>query len=137
MSPNAEIRLVRKSGIPVAAILTLRHRGTVVYKYGCSNHRFHHLAGMPYLFWELIEESKSEGEEQIDFGRTGPENTGLVNFKDRLGTTRTKISYLRYPHSVRANFAQSSQRSVIGSLFALLPSALSSGMGRLVYRHMG
>jgi hypothetical protein len=137
ISPDAEIRLVRKAGIPIAAILTLRHRGTVVYKYGCSDHRFHHLAGMPFLYWKLIEESKSQGLEQIDFGRTEFENEGLVEFKDRLGTTRTKISYLRYPQNPRTKPVQLSERSVVGSLFALLPGALSSGLGRIVYRHIG
>ncbi len=137
MSGDAEIRLVRKSGIPIAAILTLLHRGTVVYKYGCSDHRFHHLAGMPFLFWKLIEESKSQGLERIDFGRTDFENKGLVEFKDRLGTTRTIISYLRYPQNHKTKPAQLSEGSVTRNLFAILPRVLSSGLGRLVYPHIG
>jgi CelD/BcsL family acetyltransferase involved in cellulose biosynthesis len=137
LSPNAEIRVARKAGIPVAAILTLRFRDTVVYKYGCSNHRFHHLAGMPFLFWQLIEESKSEGATQIDFGRTEPDNEGLLEFKDRLGTARTKISYLRHYQCVKARTVQLSPPTAVGKLFAILPGALSSAMGRLVYRHLG
>jgi CelD/BcsL family acetyltransferase involved in cellulose biosynthesis len=92
MSPNVEIRLVRKDNVPISAILTLRHRQTVVYKYGCSDERYHHLAGMPFLFWKLIEESKTAGAEQIDFGRTDLDNAGLTEFKDRFGTTRRKLS---------------------------------------------
>ncbi len=137
MSGDAEIRLVRMAGIPIAAILTLLHRGTVVYKYGCSDHRFHHLAGMPFLFWKLIEESKSQGLEQIDFGRTDFENRGLADFKDRLGTTRTMINYLRYSESQKTKPVQLSKRSAAGSLFALLPRVLSSALGRLVYPHIG
>ena len=137
MSPDAEIRLVRKAGIPIAAILTLRHRNTVVYKYGCSDHRFHHLAGMPFLFWKLIEESKSENSEQIDFGRTDYKNKGLVDFKDRLGATRTKISYLRYPQNLGTTPLQVAEQSMARSFFALLPRVLSSGLGRLVYPHIG
>jgi lipid II:glycine glycyltransferase (peptidoglycan interpeptide bridge formation enzyme) len=137
LSPDAEIRLARKGGVPIAAILTLRHRGTVVYKYGCSDDRFHHLAGMPFLFWKLIEESKSQGSEQIDFGRTESENKGLIEFKDRLGTTRRMISYRRYPHDHGTKQLQLSERSVVRNLFASLPRVLTSGLGSLVYRHIG
>ena len=137
LGPDAEIRVARKAGIPIAAMLTLRHRGTVVYKYGCSDRRYHHLAGMPFLFWKLIEESKSRGLEKIDLGRTEPENRGLIEFKDRLGTTRTMTRYLRYPQKHGTMPVSSSDRGVIGSFFAMLPKPLSSSLGCLVYRHIG
>jgi len=136
MSPNAEIRLARKDDVPIAAIFTLRHRDTVVYKYGCSDHRFHHLGGMPFLFWKLIEESKSEGAEQIDFGRTDLDNSSLTEFKDRLGTIRTKINYLRYPTNEKAGLAPLARMTAARDLCSLLPSPLSSALGRLVYRHV-
>jgi CelD/BcsL family acetyltransferase involved in cellulose biosynthesis len=136
MSPNAEIRLVRKNDVPIAAIFTLRHHNTVVYKYGCSDHRFHHLGGMPLLFWKLIEESKSEGAAQVDFGRTDIDNRGLTGFKDRLGTTRTKIDYLRYPANKKAGLAPLAQIAAARDLCSILPSPLSSALGRLVYRHV-
>ena len=66
MGDRIEIRLALKNGTPIAAILTLRHRSSIVYKYGCSDERFHHLAGMPFLFWKLIEECKESGVEEID-----------------------------------------------------------------------
>jgi CelD/BcsL family acetyltransferase involved in cellulose biosynthesis len=137
MSPDAEIRLVRKGRSPIAAIFTLRQRGTVVYKYGCSEHRMHHLGGMPFLFWKLIEESKAEGLEQIDFGRTDSGNRGLAEFKDRLGASRTLISYLRHPKDLRAKPIQLSDRSTVGRLFGLLPGVFSTRLGRLMYRHIG
>src|SRR5712692_6936466 len=69
MSDKVQIRVARKNGAPIAAMLTLRHRSSVVYKYGCSDETFHSLGGMPFLFWRLIEESKASGAQQIDFGR--------------------------------------------------------------------
>ena len=137
MSPNAEIRLVRKDDIPIAAILTLRHRRTMVYKYGCSDERFHYLAGMPFLFWKLIEESKMAGAEQLDLGRTDLDNEGLIEFKDRFGTTRRRITYLRYPETGREKGVVESCLPAIRRLFSVLPDALSSIMGRLLYRHIG
>lgn len=137
MSPNVEIRLARKDGIPIAAILTLYHRRTVVYKYGCSDEGFHHLAGMPFLFWRLIEESKTAGAEQLDLGRTDLDNEGLVEFKDRFGTTRRRITYLRYPETARKKGLVESYLPPTRRLFSVLPDALSSRIGQLLYRHIG
>jgi len=136
MSPNIEIRLARKNGIPIAAILTLRHRSTVIYKYGCSDEKFHHLAGMPFLFWKLIEESKAVGAEQIDFGRTDLDNQGLIEFKDRFGTARRQLTYFRYPETLGKSFVASSLPAT-RRLFSVLPDALSSMAGKMLYRHIG
>ena len=136
MSPNLEIRLARKNGAAIAAILTLRHRGTVVYKYGCSDERFHHLAGMPFLFWKLIEESKAAGAELIDFGRTDLDNKGLIDFKDRFGTTRKRLTYLRYPEGATGKSVVSSLPAT-RRLFSILPDSLSSRLGGMLYRHIG
>jgi CelD/BcsL family acetyltransferase involved in cellulose biosynthesis len=137
MNPNVEIRLARKDNVPIAAILTLKNRSTVVFKYGCSNEKFHHLGAMPFLFWKLIEESKMEGAEQVDFGRTDLENTGLIRFKDRLGTTRKLLTYFRYPGSTRDLEVATSELPATRRLFSVLPDALSSRAGQLVYRHIG
>jgi len=137
MSPNVEIRLARKDSIPIAAILTLRHGGRMIYKYGCSDEDFHSLAGMPFLFWKLIEESKAAGAEQIDFGRTDLDNQGLIEFKDRFGTSRTRLTYLRYPESARDKSVVASYLPAMRRLFSVLPDALSSTAGGLLYRHIG
>lgn len=137
MSPSLEIRLARKDGIPIAAILTLTHRRTVVYKYGCSDEKFHHLAGVPFLFWKLIEEARTAGAEQIDFGRTDLGNEGLARFKDQFGTTRKQLTYLRFPDSAAGKYPAASDLPAARRLFSMLPDALSSRAGRLLYRHLG
>lgn len=137
MAPNAEIRVASKDNKAVAAILTLRHRGTVVYKYGCSDERFHHLGAMPFLFWKLIEESKRAGAELIDFGRTELENEHLTQFKDRFGTSRRGLSYFRYPERARMSNSPALDLPATRRLFSILPDALSSRLGRAAYRHIG
>jgi lipid II:glycine glycyltransferase (peptidoglycan interpeptide bridge formation enzyme) len=137
LSPNLDIRVIRKDGVPIAAILTLRHGRTVVYKYGCSDESYHHLAAMPFLFWKLIEESKAAGAEQIDFGRTDLDNKGLIAFKDRFGTTRRQLTYLRYPIIEAEKSAVASYLPAARRVFSILPDALSSRAGGLLYRHIG
>ena len=137
MSPDAEIRVVRWGGSPIAAIFALRHRDRVVYKYGCSDHQFHHLGGMPLLFWRLIEESKAEGASEIDLGRTDFENASLAQFKDRLGAERRTITYLRYSERTRTKPVHLHEDSVAAKILSKLPRVLSSGLGSVVYRHIG
>lgn len=135
MGDSIRIRLARKDGAPIAAIVTLRHRSSIVYKYGCSDAKFHSLGGMPFLFWRLIEESKAAGIHDIDFGRSDLDNEGLITFKDRFGTKRKTLNYYCCPGSqnpVRHNW----DSPVIRRLFTVLPDKLLSAVGGVLYRHM-
>jgi lipid II:glycine glycyltransferase (peptidoglycan interpeptide bridge formation enzyme) len=137
MSPDAEIRLASKGATPVGAIFTLRHKGTVVYKYGCSDERYHNLGAMPFLFWKMIEESKNEGAEQIDFGRTDLDHAGLIAFKDHFGATRRRLTYLRYPPEAAAASNIPTGLGFARRLFRVLPDFAAAGLGRIAYRHFG
>jgi hypothetical protein len=137
MGHNIQIRLARKNRIPIAAMLTLRHRSCVVYKYGCSDARFHSLGGIPFLFWRLVEESKASGAEQIDCGRSDLNNEGLIAFKDRLGTTRKLLTYYRYAKTGRLGAETLRDSQTVRQFFSYLPDVLSSAAGRVLYRHLG
>jgi CelD/BcsL family acetyltransferase involved in cellulose biosynthesis len=132
-----EIRVARKDRHAIAAIVTLRHRQTIVYKYGCSDEKYHSLAGMPFLFWKLISESKAEQAVEVDFGRTEPDNEGLLRFKDHFGTTRRQITYLRYPKTNKEVSSVPSNVPFAGKIFSVLPGAVSWRLGSMLYRHMG
>ena len=136
MGDNVQIRLARKDGIPVAAIMTLRHRATVIYKYGCSDERLHKLGAMPFLFWNLIQESKVSGVGKIDFGRSDWDQESLIHFKDKLGATRKVLNYYRYPEQAGSKSASWSVLKV-RQFFSILPDSISSMAGKLVYRHIG
>ncbi len=137
MGDHLQIRLLRKDEIPVAAILTLRHRATVVYKYGCSDERFHHCGVMPLLFWKMIEESKAEGAESIDFGRSDFDRPSLIAFKDKFGTSKRLLQYYRYTTSVKEGAELSWDPHVMRQLLSVLPNSVLTTGGKLLYRHMG
>lgn len=137
MEPDVKIRLARKEGVAIAGILTLRHGRTVVYKYGCSDAEFHHLAGMPFLLWKMIEESKMSRAEQIDFGRTDISNRGLMEFKNRLGATCRQLTYLRYPGNARKGSVVEPYLPAARRLFSVMPDVITSIAGRVAYRHIG
>jgi len=138
MGDNLTIRLVSKNNSPVAAILTLSHKTTVTYKYGCSDERFHSLGGTPFLFWKAIQESKTQGMHELDLGRSDSNRAGLVEFKDRLGAVKTMLTYWRYPsirtaEAVRAPWRLRAARG----LFFCIPDAVFAASGRFLYRHIG
>jgi lipid II:glycine glycyltransferase (peptidoglycan interpeptide bridge formation enzyme) len=137
LSDKVQIRLARKKDTPIAGLLTLRRRSSVVYKYGGSDERFHHLAGIPFLFWKLIEESKASGAEEIDFGRTDLDQEGLITFKDRLGATKRLLSYYRYPQTEKRAVAAGWGLRAIGQVFSILPDSVLPTVGQVLYRHMG
>jgi hypothetical protein len=137
MGNKVQIRLARKDGVAVAAMLTLVHGSSVVYKYGCSDARSHNLGGMPFLFWKLIEESKASGAEEIDLGRSDRNQQGLITFKDRLGARRRELSYYRYHRTETRECVRGWSLRAMGRVFSVLPDSVLPTVGRVLYRHMG
>ena len=122
---------------PIGSIVTLRHRDTVVYKYGCSDARYHNLGGMPFLFWKAIQEAKEQGMQIFDFGRSDTTNQGLIRFKDQWGTTRSMLAYRRICARHQHRTADGRLTEIAKRFFAHLPDGLFTAAGRVFYRHIG
>ena len=137
MGDALQIRMARKNGAPIAALLTLRHRSRMIYKYGCSDETFHHLGGMPFLFWKLIEEGKATGAERIDFGRSEMENKGLVAFKDKFGAAKRILTYYRFPRSKKQAAHSWGDSGLARRIFSILPDGVLSAAGKVLYKHIG
>jgi lipid II:glycine glycyltransferase (peptidoglycan interpeptide bridge formation enzyme) len=136
MGDKLKIRVASKDGRPVASILTLQHRQTLVYKYGCSDKAFNNLGGMQLLFWRAIQDAKTQGLLEFDLGRSGLDNEGLIRFKDRLGAKRRTITYWRYPASSIAQSTSTWKMNVAKRIFSRLPDACLCVAGKLLYRHI-
>jgi CelD/BcsL family acetyltransferase involved in cellulose biosynthesis len=136
MGSNVKIRVAFKGETPITAILTISHKRTLIYKYGCSDDRFHNLGGMALLFWNAIQDAKANGMEDLDMGRTGIENAGLATFKERWCAERSTVNYWRYP--AHAAEAKSDRLIKCASRFLpLAPNASLKVLGKLLYRHIG
>jgi CelD/BcsL family acetyltransferase involved in cellulose biosynthesis len=137
MGDRLKVRVASHQGQPVASILTLHFKDTLVYKYGCSDAAFHSLGGMHLLFWQAIEEAKAEGLTQMDLGRTDADNEGLATFKERWGATRTSSRYWRFPLT-RARAARGTwQLGIAKQIFAHVPDRILTAAGELLYKHVG
>jgi CelD/BcsL family acetyltransferase involved in cellulose biosynthesis len=134
------IYVARVDERPVASILTLRHRQTLVYKYGCSDERYHNLGGTPRLFWQAIQDAKAQDLVELDLGRSDKENEGLVRFKDHLGGARTTITYRQFsdrPAHGPSGLGRALKSPVTQAVLSHLPDSLFRLAGEVLYRHAG
>jgi len=137
MAEKAKIRVCYKSGRPIAAMITLTYKNSMVYKYGCSDARFHNLGGVAYLFWKAIQDAKQSGVLQFDLGRSDCENGGLATFKEHLGAKHSLMTYWTCPAASSRVNAGGWKLQLSRSLFRWMPNTLRRFTGRVLYRHIG
>jgi serine/alanine adding enzyme len=98
----------------IAAGVFLRHGKTVYYKYNASDPEILAKVSANHLLtWAAIERGCLEGYEIFDFGRTAPDNRGLMRYKRMWGAEQQELPYF-YSHR---------------------PSALRSGP--MILKHLG
>ena len=127
---------------PVAAVITICHKDTMVYKYGGSDPDSNKLGGVHMLLWRAIQEAKSSGLRFFDFGRSEVTHEGLITFKKRWGATQSELIYSRYGLSDEvAHMFESSgtnwKSKVAHNLLSHMQPSLLSMAGRVLYRHVG
>jgi CelD/BcsL family acetyltransferase involved in cellulose biosynthesis len=137
---SLKIRIALKGGQPIASILTVRHKDTLFYKYGCSDANCHELGGVHLLLWRSIAEAKQQGLRSVDLGRSDCENIGLTTFKDRWGGTRSTLCYSRFTVTGEGCFVAAGhdwKKRVAKSVFFRLPDRVLTSVGEMIYKHIG
>jgi len=133
---DLKIRVVSKDDLPVASILTISHKMSMVYKYGCSDARFNSLGGMALLLWNTIQEAKDKGLSELEMGRSDGSNPGLISFKEHWGAVGTPLNYWRYSNRT-GGAGPMWQKSLLRRLTPATPNAVLQTVGRVLYRHVG
>lgn len=134
---NLTIRVASKDTRPIASILTLQHKSTLVYKYGCSDEEFHNLGGMPLLFWQAMQSAKDCGITEFDLGRSDLDNPGLVAFKEHLGAKRSELCYFRIGKNAIPRAEADWKIRTMLSVFSYAPTPLMKIAGNFLYRYVG
>jgi hypothetical protein len=137
LGDRVTVRVASKDGRPVASIVTLQWRDAVLYKYGCSDAALHNLGGMAFLLWKTIQEAKETGANVLDFGRSDPDNAGLITFKDRWGARQTPLKYIRFSTRPLRSATDRYGARFVRSAFARMPDAMLAAAGRMLYKHIG
>jgi CelD/BcsL family acetyltransferase involved in cellulose biosynthesis len=136
LGDRTSIFMARHEGLPIASILTTRHKKTLVYKYGCSNAAKHRFGGPSLLFWTAIQRAKEQDLVEFDLGRSDWDDLGLLAYKDHLGARRTTLNYYRYtPAAFGLNDARWWSR--FEWAYSLAPRVLQTRVGSGLYRHFG
>ena len=134
---DIDIHLTYTNGRPIAAIFTIFYKDTVFWKWGCSDSRLDRFGTTRVLLWNSICNAKERGATTFDMGRSDMANQGLIQFKDRFGTTRSSIHYYRVPIQEAPHAPGEKKFTLARKVFATLPNPLLALCGRLIYRHIG
>jgi len=137
MGDSLTIHVCSKDDRPVASVLTLGFKGSLVYKYGCSDPRVRNLGGTHLLLWRAIHEAKRCGRHEFDLGRSDLNTPGLVIFKDRWGATRSVIDYLRCSASPIPDARPGWSARIEEQFCARVPDRFLIAAGKMLYRHFG
>ena len=132
-----EIRLAYKDEIPISAILTMRFKDAVYYKYGGSDPRFNRFGAMPWLLWRAIAAAKSNGTIRFDMGRTEEDSIGLLTFKNHWVPQPKRLVYWKFPKTSFLDSVNGWKLKTAKRVFSCMPTRLLRIIGKLAYRHIG
>lgn len=140
--PALQISVAFHCDRPVAGMLTIRHKNTLVYKYGGSDSRFNNLGSMHSLYWDAIQRAKALGLEAFDLGRSDVSQTGLITFKTRWGASISNLTYFRFTHSIHPKhcFEPASPTWKVRAakeIFVHVPAFALPILGNILYKHIG
>jgi GNAT acetyltransferase-like protein len=128
-----EVWLASHGGTDAAALVMLRFRDRLYYKWGAR--RLSAPAGINHLlFWSLIEETAGKID-TLDLGRTDIRNEGLSRFKQQMGASKVPLPYAYFPKAPRHASAEvmSGARRIMSRLWRHLPLPATRVLGAAFY----
>jgi CelD/BcsL family acetyltransferase involved in cellulose biosynthesis len=135
LGDRLRVYMARIDGRAIASIMTIAHKRTLVYKYGCSDVRFKRSGATPALFWRAIRDAKANELLVFDLGRSDLDDPGLQAFKDHLGATQRRLEYYRYSTGTAQVWKARVASVVQGAARRFVPPALLTRAGARFYRH--
>lgn len=122
---------------PIAASIFFTYRDSIHYKYNCSSGLY--AAGQPnhLLLWHAIKEACEKKFKFMDFGRTAPDNAGLVSFKRHWGTMAVELPYYYYPgiKKTGGSLEKGYLYKAVSSLLKKMPVSVLERFGRIGYKY--
>ncbi len=130
--------LASYKGMIIAGAVYFHFGKKAIYKYGASDRKYQYIRPNNLVMWKAIKWYSQNGYKNFCFGRTEPENKGLMQFKAGWGAEERIIRYYRYDlkKSVFVN-GDSHVSGLHNKVFNKMPIPLLKVAGALFYRHMG
>jgi hypothetical protein len=132
------VALACYKGINIAGIVCFHFGGKAVWKFGASDMRYKHLRVNDIVTWETIKMCSRQGCKNFCFGRTEPDNHGLMVFKSGWGAKEQTIQYYRYDLGTDKYICGKPYgRAFYNKIFKAIPVSISRVIGEKLYRHIG
>jgi len=122
----------------IAGAVYFHFNGSAIYKYAASNKAYQKVSANNLIMWEAIKWYSRSEYKSLYFGRTEPENKGLLQFKSGWGAKEYKISYFKYDLK-RNSYVKdrSNLRGLHNKVFEKMPIPFLRLTGSLLYKHVG
>ena len=131
------VALASHSNRVVAGAVFFLFGSRAIYKYGASDRHHQHLRANNLVMWEAIRWCAANGFKGFSFGRTEPENKGLLQFKRGWGTREDHLNYYKFDFREKCFLSKKSGLKTSYHFFRHLPLPLLRLTGSLLYRHVG
>jgi hypothetical protein len=132
------VTLASYKGKNIAGGIYFHYGGNTIFKYGASDRAYQNLRANNLVMWEAIRLCKRKGHKSLCFGRTEPDNQGLLQYKSGWGAKEKTIRYYRYDLETDSFVSgKSSGHAIYKKIFRLMPLSLLRVAGEILYRHMG
>ena len=121
----------------IAGAIFFNFKNNAIYKYGASDKDFQKYRPNNLVIWEAIKWYYHRDFKSFSFGRSGPQNKGLLQFKRGWGTQEKKLHYYKY--DLRKDcfaFNEADFKTSYG-IFRHMPLPLLRITGKILYRHVG
>jgi len=123
----------------IASGIFFKFKKYIYFKYNASDPQYlTHKTPNHLLTWYAIEQACINGYQFFDFGRTSPENKGLMRYKEMWGAKRIDLPYCYYPN---VNTLALKEKSLLFNVFTriwhLLPDVFIKKVGPKIYKYTG
>jgi hypothetical protein len=124
-------------GQPVAAAVFFYLGKKAVYKFAASDAKFLNLRANNLILWEGIRYLAETGLEELDFGRTALNDSGLRRFKLGYGSKEETINYFKFATALSPGpTVPHAMADFLCTVFGILPLALNRLAGAIIYPHL-
>jgi FemAB-related protein (PEP-CTERM system-associated) len=134
---DADVLTVRKDGVPLASVLSLYWRGTVMPYWGGGVAAARPARANDMMYFALMRHAREKGCTRFDFGRSKA-GTGPAAFKHNWGFEGVPLSYAkRAAGKARSINPLDAQYSRKVDLWKKLPLAVANRIGPMIARGLG
>jgi CelD/BcsL family acetyltransferase involved in cellulose biosynthesis len=133
-----EVFLAEYEGQAIAVNLVLMTGATAKWLYVASDERYLPLAPNHLLVWSVMEWACLHSYRALDLGRTARDNSGLMEFKRRVGAVEEPLTYYYHPHvaGLAATAEGSWQYRALTAGWKRLPLPVAASLGGRLYKYL-